>query len=221
VGVEYAYTDGPLRAVVGREIRSRAQKDCSLTPCLRMDKPIHIAITLRVRKTHVAEFERALADFASRSLAEPGARGMQCLYPPPGSGSTEYGIMRSFASAADRDAFYRTAFFKDWLARIGPMVEGESTRRQLDGLEAWFRDPKGHMPPRWKMALLTWIAVWLASMLMRTILAPVLGPNFPQVLSAGLVAAGVVGILTWVAMPLLVKIARPWLHPENKNSKHS
>jgi uncharacterized protein len=221
VGVEYAYTDGPLRAVVGREIRSRAQKDCSLTPCLRMDKPIHIAITLRVRKTHVAEFERALADFASRSLAEPGARGMQCLYPPPGSGSTEYGIMRSFASAADRDAFYRTAFFKDWLARIEPMVEGESTRRQLDGLEAWFRDPKGHMPPRWKMALLTWIAVWLASMLMRTILAPVLGPNFPQVLSAGLVAAGVVGILTWVAMPLLVKIARPWLHPENKNSKHS
>ena len=221
MGVEYAYTDSPLRAVVGREIRSRAQKDCSLTPCLRMDKPIHIAITLRVRKTHVAEFERALADFASRSLAEPGARGMQCLYPPPGSGSTEYGIMRSFASAADRDAFYRTAFFKDWLARIGPMVEGESTRRQLDGLEAWFRDPKGHMPPRWKMALLTWIAVWLASMLMRTILAPVLGPNFPQVLSAGLVAAGVVGILTWVAMPLLVKIARPWLHPENKNSKHS
>ena len=186
-----------------------------------MDKPIHIAITLRVRKTHVAEFERALADFASRSLAEPGARGMQCLYPQPGSGSTEYGIMRSFASAADRDAFYRTALFKDWLARIGPMLEGESTRRQLDGLEAWFRDPKGPMPPRWKMALLTWIAVWLASMLMRTILAPVLGPNFPQVLSAGLVAAGVVGILTWVAMPLLVKIARPWLHPENKNSKHS
>ena len=62
------------------------------------------------------------------------------------------------ASAADRDAFYRTAFFKDWLARIEPMVEGESTRRQLDGLEAWFRDPKGPMPPRWKMALLTWIA---------------------------------------------------------------
>jgi quinol monooxygenase YgiN len=44
-----------------------------------MDEPIHIAITLRVRKTHVAEFERALADYASRSLAEAGARGMHCL----------------------------------------------------------------------------------------------------------------------------------------------
>ena len=107
-----------------------------------MDDPIHIAITVRVRRSHVAEFERALADFAHRSLAEPGARGVQCLYPPPGSASTEYGIMRSFASAADRDAFYETALFKDWLARIEPMVEGKSARRQLDGLEAWFRDGK-------------------------------------------------------------------------------
>jgi hypothetical protein len=30
-----------------------------------MDKPIHIAITRRVRKTYVAEFERAPVDFAS------------------------------------------------------------------------------------------------------------------------------------------------------------
>jgi antibiotic biosynthesis monooxygenase (ABM) superfamily enzyme len=170
-----------------------------------MDEPIHIAITLRVRKTHVAEFQSALADFASRSLTEAGARGVQCLYPPPDSASTEYGIMRSFASAADRDAFYRTPLFKDWLARIEPMVEGESTRRQLHGLEAWFRDRKEPMPPRWKMALLTWFAVWLASMLMRALLAPMLGPSVSRVLEAGLVAAGVVVILTWVAMPFLVK----------------
>jgi hypothetical protein len=58
-------------------------------------------------------------------------------------------IMRSFASGTDRDAFYRTALFRDWLARIEPMVEGDSTRRQLDGLEAWFRDVKEPMPPRW------------------------------------------------------------------------
>jgi uncharacterized protein len=186
-----------------------------------MDEPIHIAITLRVRKTHVAEFERALGDFASRSLAETGARGMHCLYPPPGSASTEYGIMRSFASAADRDAFYRTALFKDWLARVEPMVEGRSSRRQLNGLEAWFRDPKEPMPPRWKMALLTWIAVWLVSMLMRGILAPVLGPNVPPVLEAGLVSASIVVMLTWVAMPFLVKIMHPWLHPRNRSSQRA
>jgi uncharacterized protein len=180
-----------------------------------MDDPIHIAITVRVRRPHIAEFERALADFAHQSLAEAGARGVQCLYPPPGSASTEYGILRSFASAADRDAFYETALFKDWLARIEPMVESKSSRRQLDGLEAWFRDGKEPMPPRWKMALLSWVAVWPASMLARAILTPVLGPNVPQVVEAGFVAAGVVAILTWVAMPFIVRIARPWLRPKS------
>ena len=178
-----------------------------------MDEPIHIAITVRVRKEHVAEFERALTDFACRSLAEPGARGVLCLYPPPGSASTEYGIMRGFASVADRDAFYQSALFKDWLARIRPMVEGESIRRQLVGLEAWFRDSTEPMPSRWKMALLTWIAAWPVSMLVAAIVTLALGPNLPQGLQAALVAAGLVIVLTWVAMPFLVKIAHPWLHP--------
>jgi uncharacterized protein len=184
-----------------------------------MDEPIHIAITLTVRSTHIAQFEQALADFASRSLTEPGARGMQFLYPPPGSGSAEYGILRSFATASDRDAFYGSTLFRDWLARIEPMVEGKSTRRQLHGLEAWFRNDKEPMPPRWKMALLSWIAVWSASMFVRAIVAPLLGSKIPQAIEAGIVAAGVVAILTWIAMPLLVKIAQPWLHSKERTSQ--
>jgi uncharacterized protein len=178
------------------------------------DEPIHIAITVCVRKPYVAEFERALKDFAGQSLAEPGARGVQCLYPPPDSASTEYGILRSFANAADRDAFYGSACFKNWLARIAPMVEGQSTRRQLYGLEAWFRDPEEPMPPRWKMALLTWIAAWPVSMSVSLIVVLALGRNIPQILNGALVAAGLVIVLTWVAMPFLVKITHPWLHPK-------
>jgi uncharacterized protein len=73
-----------------------------------LSETIHIAISRRVRKTHIAQFEGALAEFANRSLAEPGMRGVHCLHPPPGSVSTEYGILRSFASTADRDAFYQS-----------------------------------------------------------------------------------------------------------------
>jgi len=183
-----------------------------------MDEPIHIAVTLRVRKAHVAEFERALADFARQSLAEPGARGVYCLYPPSDSASTEYGLMRSFANAADRDAFYDSLLFKDWLARVEPMVEGKSARRQLSGLEAWFRDGGEPMPPRWKMALLTWPAVWLVSTIIRAVLAPALGPFLPEVLESGVVTASVVSILTWIAMPLVVRVARPWLYPKSQQS---
>jgi hypothetical protein len=43
--------------------------------------------------------------------------------------------------------------------------------------------------------------VWPGSMLVPAILAPVLGPNFPLVLAAGLIAAGIVVIITWAAVP--------------------
>lgn len=178
-----------------------------------MPETIHIAIVRRVRKSHVEAFERALTDFASRSLADPGSRGVHFIYPTPGSDVLDYGILRSFASTADRDAFYETPLYKDWVAQIEPMVEGEPGIRQVDGLEAWFRDSQAPMPPRWKMALLTWIAVWPVSMLVPTILLPILGPAFPKVLASGVIAAGIVAILTWIAMPLLVKLAHGWLRP--------
>jgi antibiotic biosynthesis monooxygenase (ABM) superfamily enzyme len=180
-----------------------------------MDDTVHIAITRRVRKEHTREFERMLGDFASRSLTDPTARGVHLLYPPPSSDSCEYGILRSFASAADRDAFYASDFYREWIASIDHMLEGEPTFRRLDGLEAWFREPHGKMPPRWKMALLTWLAVWPVSMLVPAVLVPLLGNVLPAILRVGVIAAGIVCVLTWLAMPLLVKLARPWLHPSS------
>ena len=60
----------------------------------------------------------------------------------------------------------------------------------MEGLGAWFRNPHAPMAPRWKMALLTWNAVWPVSILVPAMLMPLLGPNSPQVLTAGLIAAG-------------------------------
>jgi uncharacterized protein len=178
-----------------------------------MAEPVHIAITRRVRKECVGDFEKALGEFTRRSLAEPGTRGVHCLYPPPGSGSTEYGVMRTFASAEDRDAFYASPLYKEWLRQIQPWIEGDSKRRELHGLEAWFREPSLPMPPDWKMALLTWVAVWPVSMLVPAVLNPVLGARFNFYLGAGIIAAGIVVILTWVAMPLLIKLTFRWLYP--------
>jgi antibiotic biosynthesis monooxygenase (ABM) superfamily enzyme len=178
-----------------------------------MDSPIHIAITRRVRKDCVGDYERALGEFARRSLLEHGARGVHYIFPPPGSDSTEYGVLRTFASAEDRDAFYKSPLYKEWVAQIAPWVVGESKCRELRGLEAWFREPSLPMPPDWKMALLTWVAVWPVSIFVPAVLNPLLGPKFNFYIGAGIIAAGIVVILTWVAMPLLVKITHRWLYP--------
>ena len=42
-------------------------------------------------------------------------------------------------------------------------------------------------------------------------LYPMLGQRMPNVLFAGAVAGGIVLVLTWVAMPILVTLAKGWL----------
>ena len=175
-----------------------------------MNGPVHIAITRSIRKEHVVEFERLLGEFSRESMSDPGARGVLLLHPPPGSNSTEFGILRTFASAAERDAFYRSERYQQWLKMIAPLVEGEAQWRELSGLEAWFRNPY-EAPPRWKMALVTWLAVWPVSVFVHALLDPLFPSAWPKVAVAAFVAAGIVLILTWVAMPLLVRMARPWL----------
>lgn len=199
--------------MLDRDLRHRTQT-CS---CIPMNAPVHMAVTRRVRPEYVEEFEHELMIFAGLSLTDQHTRGVHLLYPPPGS--TEYGILRSFASEEEKEAFYQSEVFQEWKRKVAPMVEGEPEYRKLSGLEAWFRENRASIPPRWKMALLTWMAVWPVSMIVPAMLDPFLGSGLAPVVRAGIVSAGIIATLTWVAMPLLVKVARGWLHPKPRSSK--
>lgn len=177
-----------------------------------MSGPLHVAVTRRVRAGCEREFEEHLRVFAQRSLAERGSRGVQMLHPTPDSGSREYGILRSFADAADRDAFYQSEVFQKWLTDIAPLVEGEPEYRELSGLEAWFREPGLPHPPRWKMALVTLLGVYPISLLLTLFLAPHLH-GLPDFARALVVAVCMIALLTWVVMPNLTKLLHKWLHP--------
>lgn len=179
---------------------------------LRAAEPVHLVITRHVRPGCEAQFQQALRRLFQDSFAHDGVLGASMIVPPPGSGSTEFGILRTFASEAERDAFYASPLFQEWNKTVAPLAEDDWTARPLHGMEAWFRTAE-QAPSRWKMAVLTWAAVWPASVLVRAVLQPVVGATWPSVLVAGLVAAGVVGLLTWFVMPLYVKLAHAWLRP--------
>ena len=177
-----------------------------------MSEPIHIAVTRRVKPSCEAEFQRLLQEFFKTSFGQMGVQGASMLVPPPGSPTPEFGVLRTFANERERDDFYASPMFKAWEEKVKPLTEGQPAYRQLNGLEAWFRSPQ-NPPPRWKMALLTWVAVWPVSMAVPAALNPLMGQSMPNVLFAGAVAGGIVLVLTWIAMPLLVRLARRWLSP--------
>jgi uncharacterized protein len=171
--------------------------------------PIHAAITRKVKPGNERAFEESLREFFQESLHREGVLGVHLLSPPPGSGSREYGVLRTFANEHERDEFYRSDLFKRWEQRVTQLTEGERTYRELHGLEAWFRTPGS--PPQWKMALLTWLGVWPTSSLVAGLIGPPLA-NVPTVLSSAIVNAGIVACLTWIVMPTLVRVFRSWLH---------
>lgn len=174
--------------------------------------PIHVAIRRRVTPGKEAEFEASLLDFFQRSMFFPGVLGAQILRPGEGASPLEYGILRTFESEAARDAFYESALFKTWNSQVAPLLaEVAYDRRDLHGLEAFFRGEHGP-PPRWKMAIVTWLGVYPCVVLWSTLLGPFLSP-LPRVLATAVVTAAVVITLAWGVMPFLTKVLRPWLRP--------
>ena len=171
-------------------------------------------LTLRTVKPGCKDrFEAELHEFIARSLHTEGQLGVHVLRPEPGAGPREYGILRRFSNAGFRDRFYRSPLFQQWELKVAQLTEGEPQRQDLSGLETWFTLSGQRAvipPPRWKMALVTTAGVWPVSILVPWLLNPLVG-NLSLTLQALFIAVGIVILLTWVVMPVLVRILKSWL----------
>ena len=172
---------------------------------------VHFAVTRQVRPGHEHAFEEALRDFARESLRVPGTTGVHLIAPVPGTEGCEYGILRSFESDEASRRFYESELFSNWQEQVSEMVVGEPVRRRLHGLEAFFRDTRYAPPPRWKMALVTWMGVFPTVLLWSSLLPKVLS-GLPSLAVVAIVNVFVVVTLAWGVMPLLSRIFSGWLH---------
>ena len=171
---------------------------------------VHVAIVRKVREGRESEFESQIAKFFGAATHEPGVSGAYLVRPVAGSAAREYGVLRSFQSEGDMRRFYDSDLYQEWQKAVRPLTEGEAQRRQLHGLEAFFRT-EGAPPPAWKMAVVTWLGVNVAVYLVTRLVMPVFGlPPLGDLLVSNLF---VVASLTWIFMPILTKLFGRWLQP--------
>jgi uncharacterized protein len=88
--------------------------------------------------------------------------------------------------------------------------------QKATGLETWFTLPNTIAivaPPRWKMAIVAFIGAYCISLISRFILGYFLG-QWPLIINLLVTIALVIG-LTYFAMPLLSRLLRRWLYPNN------
>lgn len=172
--------------------------------------PIHVAITRKVLPGKEEEFKEALRRFLGESFLHGGVQGAGMITSLPGTDTSEIGILRTFADEAERDAFYQSKLFKEWEVYAATLTE-KPNYRQLTGLEAWFRSPVA--PPRWKMAVATLCGVYPTSLLLSFTIGPHI-QTLSLVIRTLIIAAAMVGLLTWLVMPRVTKMLQPWLRPE-------
>jgi antibiotic biosynthesis monooxygenase (ABM) superfamily enzyme len=178
------------------------------------DPPVIVEIRRRVRPDARAAFEADLKGLIQDSLAHAGNESATVYKPEDGAGEPEYRVVIKFARDSHWRTWQRSPLLAAWYERIRAHLVADPVVSEMTGLEAWFSLPGEKTvrpPPRHKMALVTWLGVFIGVTVVSTALAPVVAEWNPHLRT--LVVSGlVVLLLTYLVMPNLTRLFRPWLY---------
>ena len=169
---------------------------------------VTVVVTWHVRKGCEQQFNAWFRDVSAAALKFPGYLGLNVVHHD--TRESEYVIVFRFDTDEHLKAWMNSDVRQDFLQKAEQFREEQPTYHVERGLEYWFETNDTKSPARWKMAIITVLGVWPVSMLVSNALTPLIG-KLPPVLRALLVSVGIVCLLTWVVMPLLVKLFRPLL----------
>ncbi|MEM8778187.1 MAG: hypothetical protein AAGF26_04800, partial [Cyanobacteria bacterium P01_G01_bin.49] len=74
-------------------------------------------------------------------------------------------------------------------------------------------------PPRYKMAAITWLAIFPLINLINRILAPILN-NLSSVQRSLVLTAILVPLMTYIVMPRMTRLFSFWLYPNQKSRRN-
>lgn len=176
--------------------------------------PVTVMITRRVHPGRTAEFEQLMAGMRRDAARFPGHLGGFLISPEvPGLGC--YRTLFAFDTEPHLQAWTQSAERQAWLARIAEVTYGDSAMRVLSGLEGWFALPSAQTrtpPPRWKMAIVTWLGIFPLVLVLSNTVGRLIAPTSP-VLGVMVVTALVTVAMSWLVMPCLARLFARWLYP--------
>ena len=175
------------------------------------ERSVAIVLTRRVAIRNVEAFETSLRELIAAGARQPGQVDAQVLRGSRGPRSQDYHIVYRFTDQAKLSAWEASAERRALLARVEALA-ADTGRRQLTGMEAWFNLPSAPPPSRTRMALPTWVGIWPLVSLALLLLAPRL-TRLPFLARTATITALLVLAMTYLVMPLLTRLAAPWLQP--------
>jgi antibiotic biosynthesis monooxygenase (ABM) superfamily enzyme len=175
-------------------------------------EPVTVVVRRRARPGREAELEAWLRDVIAATKSFPGYEGSTVLR-PRGPSQPEYVLVFRFASSEHLRGWQTSEVRAAHLARAEAFTDEVEVVAQ-HGLEPFFDLPahRAAPPPRWKMAVLTWVGLYPLVVLIGEGTRPLVA-ELPFALSAVPQTMASVALMAWLVMPMLTRVASGWLYP--------
>ncbi len=181
--------------------------------------PVTFIVTRKAKAGKTEEFERWLDGFIHEAMKFKGHMGVNIIRPPNMS-NLEYVIILRFDNFENLAKWEKSEIRKKWIEKGKDLVEGKAKVEKQTGLEFWFTpvidnastviEEHKQQPPRYKMAIVvTGVIFILASVLIPQVERATVG--LPVLLSTFVGVAIMVLLMTYVIMPSVTRLLRPWL----------
>lgn len=167
-----------------------------------------------VRSGREQGYEEWIRGISAAAKTFEGHQGVNIIRPRDRT-HPEYVVVLRFDRYANLKRWLQSDTRRDWIEQLTPLIEKPEEIQALTGLETWFNLPKSPLkapPPRHKMALVTWLGVFVTLATLSRLLAPLL-LTLPVLINQLITTGLVVFLLTYFVMPRLTRLFRRWLYP--------
>ena len=177
----------------------------------RASKEATVVVSVRIRPGCEKDYEEWLGRFLILERKVPGYLGTITIM-KTGTNSNARHVIHRFKDKVSLEAWENSEDLRK--------LREESNKyctpypQKATGLETWFTVPDMKAivpPPKWKMAIVTFIGAYCISSLASIVLSPFLALH-PLLFDLFKTITLVIG-LTYFAMPLLSRSLRRWLYP--------
>jgi uncharacterized protein len=182
-----------------------------LTPGGNPHAPVKIVLERRPKPGEQPAFEAWLKALMKTAAGNPALQGSSVFK----AGEGDYFILLRFESPQALAQWQSHPGVVE-LLRAGEALATSAQQPSVrTGLETWFAVPGATpraVPPKWKMALVTWLALLPQALLLGSLIPKTL----PRFVAVSLSTAIPVAALTWLIMPRLTGLLSRWLYAPAK-----
>jgi antibiotic biosynthesis monooxygenase (ABM) superfamily enzyme len=180
-------------------------------------KSVAFIITHTIKAGEEARYEAWLTEMLSTVSRAPGYLGREVFRPAQG--------MRTYTSIVRFDAYDHLNAWsasetrQALVSRVSDLLTKGDVHEIMTGIDLWFTPEHVKPPKPWKQFLLVLSAIYPLSLIVPSLFTPlfrVMPPLTHPLIRGLLVAAVVVGLMTFVVMPRYTQLVKRWLYEETE-----